>query len=245
MPFPSLDRYERHFALDTFLKYPAFVAPTGSVQGAGNTVTLGTTLTNTYSDGVWLYLPTMTSGGTGLTAGWWFVVMSSATLGSIKGTVQTYPNNNPDTTQFDVLGDSNFTGETAEITAFLMPLPLSLLGSSGKLICEVAKAKSAGTTAVVRSRIGNSATPASNSSMLSSSLTSSGLSQNDRGVLYATAYNRQFTIAQNTNGFANGTGAPQLLTIDTSAAWYFAVTINTVGATQACGIMSISLSVEL
>jgi len=245
MPLPPINVNPHAYKIDTFQKYPAILAGSGSVQAAGNTVTLTNTLGLTFSLGCWLYLPTIAT--TGITAGWYFVIMSSGTLGSIKGTGQTYPNNTPDTTQFDVLADSAFTGVSSgtEVAIFNMPMPISL-GDRGKLKSRHGAFKMATTgTNVVRSRVGSSSTPSSNSSMLAPSLANATLSQVELGYLQATATNQQFTVAQATPGLIGSTNAPQLLTIDTSATWYYAVTIEKANAAEWVGVLFTDTWVEL
>jgi hypothetical protein len=248
MPFPSLDVSNKNFALDTFLKYPCIVAPTGTVQNSGNTITFGTSLTRTYSAGLWVYLPTMTTGGTGLTAGWWHVIPSSATVATIVGTRQAYPNNTPDLSAFDVLVDSAYTGETAAVTVQQITLPAGLLGTAGQLLTRVGMFKSAtasGTTGF-KVYVGNSTTPTSNALILATSMATTTLAQTAQGTLQMLgATNNALVLASSATGFSASTAAPLYSSQDSSLVMYQQITLTNTLATEYIGVFSVNTEVIL
>lgn len=91
-----------------------FIAPSGTVAADG-TITLGTALPAVFSSGVYLWLPAgAISGGT---AGWYWAVMSSSTVGVIAG----------------VGSGSAYTGSTSEVTAFTFDVPTPSKGSASIL----------------------------------------------------------------------------------------------------------------
>jgi len=123
--------------------YPACVAPTGSVTASGSGVTLGTALPVTFSNGIWLYI----NATSGLTAGWYFAIMSSATAGVLYGTAQALINDTPSTVLTTIPSDSAFTGDLNEISAWKWAIPAGLLrqGSEAK-IKQLQGRNSGGTT---------------------------------------------------------------------------------------------------
>lgn len=117
---------------------PIGIAPTGTM-GANGAVTLGTALNTTYSGGIWLYFP---AGAvySGSTAGFYWTVMSSTTLGTVYN--NTYV---PGTSSFDIpasptavvdAGPGAYTGVTSEITAISVTVPGGSLGKHGILFYE-------------------------------------------------------------------------------------------------------------
>lgn len=115
------------------ISVPVGIAPTGSVAANG-AITLGTALNTTFSGGLWLYLPAGAAYA-GSTAGFYWAVMSSTTLGTLYN--NTY---NPVTdsgappaspTAISAAGPGAYSGTTAEITALSVNIPGGLLGVQG------------------------------------------------------------------------------------------------------------------
>lgn len=117
---------------------PIGIAPSGTMAANG-AVTLGTALNATYSGGVWLYYA---AGAVyaGSTAGFYWTVMSSTTVGTVYN--NTYV---PGTNSWDIpasptaivaAGPGAFTGSTSEITAFSVTLPGGSLGKNGRMFTQ-------------------------------------------------------------------------------------------------------------
>jgi len=231
--------------LDTFNKYPIIVAPSGSLVAATNSYLFGTAQGNTFLDGQWVYFPDVVLSG--VTGGFYFTLPTSTTAGVLMGTRQAYPNNTPDLiNQFDVLADSAYTGETAEIVWLQQEMPLNLMGDDGRLIVESAKFKNSATGNTGRTRFGSSLTPASNSPILGIGMSTSGLSQTDRGTLLAKGSNRQVTCAQafGTFGGSASTAAPLQFSVDTNSPHYIQWTLQNALATNYVGQMAAHLILE-
>lgn len=113
---------------------PFFVAPTGSVAANG-AVTLGTALPTTYSGGVWLYFPAGAAFA-GSVAGWYFTVMSSATVGQIynvnyvSGQPVNPPAQNLLSNAIVAAGPGAYTGVVTAVTISI-PLNPNVLGVNG------------------------------------------------------------------------------------------------------------------
>jgi len=116
---------------------PAIIAPTGTIT-AGGVITLGTALQLTYPQ-AWLYLPAGTV--VGGSAGWYYAIMSSTTVG------QVYTNYQATMTQPLALGAAAtltaavgsggaYTGVTTEVTMAAAVIPAGLLGTTGRVIAE-------------------------------------------------------------------------------------------------------------
>jgi hypothetical protein len=113
---------------------PFIIAPTGSVA-TGGVVTLGTALPATYLGGLFLYFP---AGAlySGSTAGWYWTVMSSATVGVayninyVSGQPVIPPAANLVSNLITAAGPGAYTGV---VTAQLITIPLNnnILGNQG------------------------------------------------------------------------------------------------------------------
>lgn len=111
---------------------PCVIANSGTVATNG-TVTLGTALTLTYSDGCWLYLPA--GAIVGGSAGWYYAVMSSTTVGQVytayMATMQTpYI---PALLTAATGSNSAYTGVTSQVTMGSVQIPAGLMGAQGSV----------------------------------------------------------------------------------------------------------------
>lgn len=116
---------------------PTIIANTGTIT-AGGVITMGTALQLTYPQ-CWLYLPAGTV--VGGSAGWYYAIMSSTTVG------QVYTNYQATMTQPLALGAAAtltaavgsggaYTGVTTEVTMAAAVIPAGLLGTTGRVIAE-------------------------------------------------------------------------------------------------------------
>lgn len=116
---------------------PTIIANSGTVATNG-TITLGTALQLTYPQ-CWLYLPA--GAIVGGSAGWYYAIMSSTTVGVV------YTNYQATMTQPLALGaaatltvatgsNSGYTGVTTEVTMAAAVIPAGLLGTTGAVIAE-------------------------------------------------------------------------------------------------------------
>ncbi len=121
-------------------KYPSAVAPTGSVTASGSGVTLGTALPLTFNNGIWLYI----NATSGLTAGWYFAIMSSTTQGVLYGTAQSYINNSPSATPTTIPSDSAFTGEINEVSAWRWTVPAGFLLPGARISADTMQFRNSG-----------------------------------------------------------------------------------------------------
>ena len=110
-------------------------APSGTVAANGD-LTLGTALNQTYSHGLWLYFPAGAAYA-GSTAGFYWVVMSSITRGTIYNNSYV-----PGVDSWDVVGNpvgivaagpGAYTGVVANIVAIQATVPGGSLGNHGIL----------------------------------------------------------------------------------------------------------------
>lgn len=109
---------------------PMYVAATGTMANNG-AVTLGTAMTRVFNGGLWLHLPASAISA-GSSAGWYWTVMSSATVGQVFNS--TYTSGVPrigTATAFATTGPGAFTGETGSVTAMTYSLPANSLGIYG------------------------------------------------------------------------------------------------------------------
>lgn len=116
---------------------PTIIANSGTVA-TGGTITLGTALQLTYPQ-CWLYLPA--GAIVGGSAGWYYAIMSSTTVGVV------YTNYQATMTQPLALGaaatltvatgsNSGYTGVTTEVTMAAAVIPAGLLGTTGRVVAE-------------------------------------------------------------------------------------------------------------
>jgi hypothetical protein len=127
-------------------KYPVSDPSGGTINaGSSGTITLTTTLTLTLGMGVWVYLPAIAT-TPAITAGYHFVIMSSATVGTIygTGTGESLPNNNPSATPLTVtVGAIAYTGSVTEKTLWSWTIPAGLLGDRGTADVQMSFARNA------------------------------------------------------------------------------------------------------
>jgi len=204
-------------------RYPILIAPTGTFNsGSTGNVTFGTTLTNTYSGGLWAYLPTNASAGT--TAGFYFVTMSSATVGTITGTSQSVANNSPDTTTaFTVPGGGPFafTGDVTQITGWNWTIPAGILGSnySVDMVSEAVRNASGTSSGTWGFTFGGQA-------ILTQTVTTA--IQSDRSIarLHGTGTGRQIHRPPTAGAYGTTNSQPTIRTVDTTAAVTVALTLQ-------------------
>lgn len=113
---------------------PIGMPPSGTVAENG-ALTLDTALATTYSDGIWLYFPTGTAYAASV-AGFYWVVMSSTTVGTLYDTTYT-----PSLRNFDIpaspsaivaAGPGAYVAVTVETTVVQWTIPGGLLGNHGQ-----------------------------------------------------------------------------------------------------------------
>lgn len=111
---------------------PCVIANSGTVATNG-TVTLGTALPLTYSDGVWLYLPA--GAVVGGSAGWYYAVMSSTTVGQVyTNYIATMQSPHiPALLSAAVGSNSAYTGVTTQVTMGSVQIPANTLGAQGSV----------------------------------------------------------------------------------------------------------------
>ena len=114
-------------------------APSGTVAANGD-LTLGTELNQTYSGGLWLYFPPGAAYA-GSTAGFYWVVMSSTTLGTIFGNLYV-----PGVDSWDrpgspinivAAGPGAYVGVVANIAGITVKVPGGIMGNHGILNCFI------------------------------------------------------------------------------------------------------------
>lgn len=189
---------------------PTIIANTGTVATNG-TITLGTALQLTYPQ-CWLYLPA--GAVVGGSAGWYYAIMSSTTVGVV------YTNYQATMTQPLALGaaatltvatgsNSAYTGVTTEVQMAGAVIPAGLLGTNGATIAEANWAHNSTAGAkVAKVAFGGS-------TVLSvSSTTTLGVDIRKRIQNRAAAV-QQIRVAVDTG--AAQSVAPTLLTVDTAA----------------------------
>lgn len=123
-------------ALTLFLMSWSYgIAPSGAIAaGSAGALTLSAVFQHVYSEGIWLYLGATTGAAPALQAGWYWVVMSSTTVGTIYGA-------GPGSAPITFSAPGSFTGVTTAtkipftytVKAGLMP-PKGLLEISGMVL---------------------------------------------------------------------------------------------------------------
>lgn len=115
---------------------PLIMPPTGSI-GDNGALTLGTALNTTYA-ACYMYFPASAI-VTGSGAGWYYVVMSSTTAGTIYNNVyspsisDSVPSIPSSTVSFVTTGPGAYTQATTIQTAYSVLLPANSLGTNGSL----------------------------------------------------------------------------------------------------------------
>lgn len=192
----------------------------GSTVGLQFTNTAGafslttSTFTNTYSAGIWMYMPVGAFDGTlPLVAGFYWAIMSSGSVGQMYGV--TYQSAIPATTPAIVTTSARWlTQVTTAVTLVQASLPANALGRNGSLtyrhIWSVSNSAGAKTLTLLLDTGVNitSLSPTTNGGW-------NGLaSVANRGVA-----NRQISAGQGAGGqgFTSMTGAAALYSVDTSA----------------------------
>jgi hypothetical protein len=200
---------------------PFGIAPSGTIATNG-TVTLGTALNLTYSGGIWLYFPA--GAVVGGAAGFYWVVMSSATVGVVY----------TDASAAKIVVGSNaaYTGVTTEVTAASVALPANVIGPNGSLCVNVqASTNSTAGAKTVRTKLG-SATVGTDAVTTSLAL----------GV-YRTINNRG-GVARQVSGPVSSAGVGTAVvesTVDTSQAQAFTITLQKAAATDTLVMESMAL----
>jgi hypothetical protein len=107
-------------------------APSGSMAANG-AITLGTALPTTYANG-YIFLP-LNAIATGIAAGWFYVQMSSGTLGMVfNNTYTSGPRTIPPSpTPFVTTGPGAYTGVITLQTALSISVPGNAIGPNGAL----------------------------------------------------------------------------------------------------------------
>lgn len=179
------------------------IAPSGTIgTGTSGQLTLGTALARTYSEGLWLYLPAIAT-TPAITAGLYYCVMSSTTVGTIYS-------NGPGSAALNITAGTTYTGSTSEQTLYSLTLPANAMGVSGSLELKSiwsqnnnANAKSAS------SRLGGTL-------IMSQNVASTASLQSYIILRNRNAANVQTAYASSNSAFATATTANNAYTIDTS-----------------------------
>lgn len=168
---------------------PVCLAPNGTVATNG-TVTLGTALPTTYSGGIWLRLPANAVGGGTSTAGLYWTVMSSTTVGVVT---TTFADTATAFTPFVPVGavtavgsNAAYTQSTSDITLANITLHGGMMGVNG------------GVRMMTSWAANNTAGAKTASSKLVSTVvqTTGGLANNVTTAMQNTIYNRGSVSAQ-------------------------------------------------
>ncbi len=108
----------------------AGIAPTGTINtGASGNITLGSALHRAFTEGIWLYLPTIAT-TPAITAGVYWVVMSSTTVGTVYAS-------GAGSSAIDFTVGSAYTGATATAVALgTVTIPANTL-TSGVVIQSI------------------------------------------------------------------------------------------------------------
>jgi len=203
-------------------KYPV-IDPSGGSVADGGIVTFTTTLTLTYGMGIWVYLPNI---GTtpAITAGYHFVIMSSATAGQIYGDGGglSLPTNTTSGTALVTSGGTQaYTGDINEKTMWSWTIPSGLLSDHGSNDVYSSYARNAsGSQSIVFSRkLGTSTV--STGTNTTANLTGYVISPcKNQGA----AYQAKVPANQTSTGFFSG--APIILTENTAVAVAATITSN-------------------
>jgi len=192
------------------------IAPSGSVAANG-ALTLGTSLGYTHTDGLWLYFP---AGAvqSGSAAGFYWVVMSSVTAGTIFANTYTpatdlSPSIPSSTTAISAAGPGAYTGVTAtEITVATVSIPAGVLGTRGRLNTDyLARCNNSAGVKSVFVRYGG--TLATQFDLSTSTGTRQGQIITARGRT-----DRQLAQASSTASYSLMSGTPNRLSVDSTQA---------------------------
>jgi len=210
-------------------KYPAYVPQTGTVTAIGSVITItGGILA--FTNGVWLYI----NATSGLTAGWYFAIMSSTTVGVLYGTAQTTINDSPSATPTTIPGDSAYTGEINEVTAYNWALPAGILGATGAVDADYRSARTTGgaTATATNFKLGTTTFSTVN-------LTTTTLSARSMGGFKNLSAAQQIRTSVSVSGYAGGTAAAALMTENTANALNVVMTMqHPTTATDNIGILN-------
>lgn len=162
--------------------YPYAIANSGTVTAvttAGN-LTLGTALNQTYSGGIWLFMPSTALAAPNNVAGWYFAVMSSTTVGSMY----------LDSTQTVIIAGSGagYTGDTTErALPVTFTIPANTLGLNGGSVRVWANALTNNSAGAKTLKVKQAATAlVTNSSTTSTGSTIAGeiMQQGNSAIIY-------------------------------------------------------------
>lgn len=204
---------------------PAIIANSGTVATNG-TITLGTALQLTYPQ-CWLYLPA--GAIVGGSAGWYYAIMSSTTVGVVYTNYQATMSlplalGAAATLTVATGSNSGYTGVTTEVTMASAVIPAGLLGTNGAVIAEGLWAHNSTAGAKV------SKIAFGGSTLLSVSATTSLTTDIRKKIQNRSATSQINRVAVDTG--ASQSVAPTLLSIDTTAEVTVALTGSIATATD-------------
>jgi hypothetical protein len=225
-------------------KYPAFLAPSGTIEADDEKITLGTALPINFVNGVWLYMDP--SGTPNLTEGWVWADMESTTVGTLyadSNTLLSTINNSPSTTPLAFTVDGTFTGFTTAKTAVSFTIPAYALADRGTLEVRAV---------IVRGEDNPAAT--ANCTITFDGTTISTVDLKHTASLEPTGYihslvknsgtSRQMLLPTGLTGFGASTTSVTQLARDTATDLTFAVTLDTGNAADTVGIMSLEVFIH-
>jgi len=204
---------------------PAIIANSGTVATNG-TITLGTALQLTYPQ-CWLYLPA--GAIVGGSAGWYYAIMSSTTVGVVYTNYQATMSlplalGAAATLTVATGSNSGYTGVTTEVTMASAVIPAGLLGTNGAVIAEGLWAHNSTAGAKV------SKIAFGGSTLLSVSATTTLTTDIRKKIQNRSATSQINRVAVDTG--ASQSVAPTLLSIDTTAEVTVALTGSIATATD-------------
>ncbi len=210
---------------------PIYILPTGTVAANG-AITLGTALLVTESGGLWGYLPAGAAFA-GSAAGFYWIVMSSTTVGTIYNNTYTpgVDDGHVPATPVPIVaaGPGAYTGVTTEVTAVSATLPGGSMGPNGSVTHRIGTMNnsSAGAKSVLLKW--GTTTVSGAGSVTTSTFKGIVSTVTNRG-----AANSQFSPApgQNDTTASAGGGVANLMAIDTTANVIISITITLAVATD-------------
>jgi hypothetical protein len=206
---------------------PFVVAPTGTM-GNNGALTLGTAQPANYTGGCWMLFPAgAIAAGVPAAATWYWVVMSSFTVGVVYNS--TYTSGQPGigtTTAFATTGPGAFTGVTVETTGPSITIPAGTMGPSGRIEHDyTALVTNSANTKIIKVKHSTNVVYSTNSASVAT-VGNHGWIQNSGSQAVQTTGNIQ-AIAADTIGSTYGT-------VDTSAAQTLSWTFTRGTATEYC-----------